>query len=254
MSELFLEGCEVGSEQMLGAPGAGMAIFNHSMLYERSSILASTVPVAVTTSGVLSGKFITQVAGSALSACAIDSGGKAYCWGSNTIYGQLGNGSLINSFVPVAVTTSGALSGVTLGLITAGAFNGCATSTAGASYCWGNNADGEFGSNNFTTPSTTAVATYTGGVLSGHPAKGDDATLVMGVNQDEYQPGAHTVVSNGSCTTNCLAPVALVLQRRFGLKWGMLSTVHSYTNSQSIHDRATRDETLGEHRPLRRAA
>ena len=78
-------------------------------------------------------------------------------------------------------------------------------------------------------------------VIISAPAKGDDATLVMGVNHQTYQPGEHTIVSNGSCTTNCLAPVALVLQRRFGLKWGMLSTVHSYTNSQSIHDRATRD-------------
>jgi glyceraldehyde 3-phosphate dehydrogenase len=78
-------------------------------------------------------------------------------------------------------------------------------------------------------------------VIISAPAKGDDATLVMGVNNDDYRPGEHTIVSNGSCTTNCLAPVALVLQRGFGLKWGMLSTVHSYTNSQSIHDRATRD-------------
>jgi glyceraldehyde 3-phosphate dehydrogenase len=78
-------------------------------------------------------------------------------------------------------------------------------------------------------------------VIISAPAKGDDATLVMGVNNDTYSPGEHTIVSNGSCTTNCLAPVALVLQRTFGIKWGMLSTVHSYTNSQSIHDRAAKD-------------
>ena len=52
----------------------------------------------------------------------------------------------------------------------------------------------------------------------------------------EAGPGEHTIVSNGSCTTNCLAPVALVLQQRFGLKWGMLTTVHSYTNSQRLLD------------------
>jgi glyceraldehyde 3-phosphate dehydrogenase len=63
----------------------------------------------------------------------------------------------------------------------------------------------------------------------------------MGVNQEEYRPGVHTIISNGSCTTNCLAPLVLILKRAFGLKWGMLSTVHSYTNSQNIHDRATRD-------------
>jgi glyceraldehyde 3-phosphate dehydrogenase len=78
-------------------------------------------------------------------------------------------------------------------------------------------------------------------VIISAPSKGEDAMLVMGVNNRDYRPGEHRIVSNGSCTTNCLAPVALVLQRRFGLKWGMLSTVHSYTNSQSIHDRATRD-------------
>ncbi len=133
-----------------------------------SSNSATNFPVAVYPSGVLSGKFLTQISGSALSACAIDSTGKAYCWGSDTTYGQLGNGSTTtNSNVPVAVTTTGALSGVSLGLITAGAFNACGVSTAGASYCWGNNGDGEFGSNNFTSPSSTPVATYTGGVLSG---------------------------------------------------------------------------------------
>jgi len=78
-------------------------------------------------------------------------------------------------------------------------------------------------------------------VIISAPAKGDDATLVMGVNETDYRPGEHTVVSNGSCTTNCLAPVAMVLKEAFGIKWGMLSTVHSYTNSQSIHDRASKD-------------
>jgi glyceraldehyde 3-phosphate dehydrogenase len=78
-------------------------------------------------------------------------------------------------------------------------------------------------------------------VIVAAPAKGDDATIVMGVNQDDYRPGEHTIISNASCTTNCLGPVALVLTRAFGVKWGMLSTVHSYTNSQNIHDRGTRD-------------
>jgi glyceraldehyde 3-phosphate dehydrogenase len=78
-------------------------------------------------------------------------------------------------------------------------------------------------------------------VIISAPAKGDDATLVMGVNEGDYRPGEHTVISNGSCTTNCLAPVVLVLTQAFGVKWGMLTTVHSYTNSQNIHDRATKD-------------
>ncbi len=78
-------------------------------------------------------------------------------------------------------------------------------------------------------------------VIISAPAKGDDITLVLGVNEADYRPGFHTVISNGSCTTNCLAPVTLVLKEAFGLKWGLLSTVHSYTNSQHIHDRGTPD-------------
>jgi glyceraldehyde 3-phosphate dehydrogenase len=78
-------------------------------------------------------------------------------------------------------------------------------------------------------------------VIISAPAKGDDVTLVLGVNEGDYRPGEHTIISNGSCTTNCLAPVALVLKEAFGLKWGMLSTVHSYTNSQPIQDRGARD-------------
>jgi glyceraldehyde 3-phosphate dehydrogenase len=78
-------------------------------------------------------------------------------------------------------------------------------------------------------------------VIISAPAKGDDITLVLGVNEVEYHPGEHTIISNASCTTNCLAPVVLVLQEAFGLKWGFLSTVHSYTNSQHIHDRGTAD-------------
>ncbi|TAK24642.1 MAG: type I glyceraldehyde-3-phosphate dehydrogenase [Chloroflexota bacterium] len=81
-------------------------------------------------------------------------------------------------------------------------------------------------------------------VIISAPARGDDATLVMGVNHGDYRPGAHAIVSNGSCTTNCLAPVALVLEQRFGIKWGMLSTIHSYTNSQNIHDRAMSDPRM----------
>jgi glyceraldehyde 3-phosphate dehydrogenase len=78
-------------------------------------------------------------------------------------------------------------------------------------------------------------------VVVSAPVKGDDATIVMGVNERDYRPGAHRVVSNASCTTNCLAPVALALKEAFGLEWGFLTTVHSYTNSQNIHDRASKD-------------
>src|SRR5215211_2924369 len=74
-------------------------------------------------------------------------------------------------------------------------------------------------------------------VLISAPAKGEDATLVLGVNEGDYDPDQHRIVSNASCTTNALAPVAKVLRDSFGLTWGMMITVHSYTNSQFIHDR-----------------
>ena len=68
------------------------------------------------------------------------------------------------------------------------------------------------------------------------PAKEEDLTIVMGVNHDQYDPQNHHVVSNASCTTNCLAPVAKVLHQKFGIKRGLMTTVHSYTNDQQILD------------------
>jgi glyceraldehyde 3-phosphate dehydrogenase (phosphorylating) len=73
------------------------------------------------------------------------------------------------------------------------------------------------------------------------PAKKPDATLVMGVNHESYDPGKHRVVSNASCTTNCLAPVAKVLQETFGIKKGWMTTVHSYTNDQQLLDLPHKD-------------
>ncbi|MGH9158848.1 MAG: type I glyceraldehyde-3-phosphate dehydrogenase [Vicinamibacteraceae bacterium] len=73
------------------------------------------------------------------------------------------------------------------------------------------------------------------------PAKGPDLTVVMGVNDDQYDPSKHHVVSNASCTTNCLAPVAKVLHESFGLKKGWMTTVHSYTNDQQLLDLPHKD-------------
>ena len=73
------------------------------------------------------------------------------------------------------------------------------------------------------------------------PAKEEDITIVMGVNDSAYDPKKHHIVSNASCTTNCLAPVALVLQREFGIKLGNMVTIHSYTNDQRILDQAHKD-------------
>jgi glyceraldehyde 3-phosphate dehydrogenase len=68
------------------------------------------------------------------------------------------------------------------------------------------------------------------------PAKDEDVTLVMGVNHDSYDPAAHTVISNASCTTNCVAPMAKVLLDRFGIVKGLMTTIHAYTNDQVILD------------------
>lgn len=73
------------------------------------------------------------------------------------------------------------------------------------------------------------------------PAKGEDATVVMGVNEQSFDPRAHSVISNASCTTNCLAPVCKVLSKHFGIEKGFMTTVHSYTNDQRILDLPHKD-------------
>ena len=73
-------------------------------------------------------------------------------------------------------------------------------------------------------------------VIISAPADNEDITLVMGVNDDKYDPEKHDIVSNASCTTNCLAPVAKVLNDKFGIEKGLMTTIHSYTTSQNILD------------------
>ncbi len=78
-------------------------------------------------------------------------------------------------------------------------------------------------------------------VIISAPAKNEDLTIVMGVNHEKYDPRKHTIVSNASCTTNCLGPVAKVLQDTFGIVKGQMTTVHSYTNDQKILDLPHKD-------------
>lgn len=73
------------------------------------------------------------------------------------------------------------------------------------------------------------------------PAKKEDITIVMGVNEDKYDPANHHIISNASCTTNCLAPLTKVLLEEFGVKRGLMTTIHAYTNDQNIHDNKHRD-------------
>ena len=94
------------------------------------------------------------------------------------------------------------------------------------------------------TNRTDAAKHLAGGakrVIITAPAKQPDLTLVLGVNQDRYDPATHRIISNASCTTNCLAPVAKVLDEQFGLKRGWMTTVHSYTNDQKLLDLPHKD-------------
>ena len=78
-------------------------------------------------------------------------------------------------------------------------------------------------------------------VIISAPASDEDITVVMGVNEDKYDAASHDVISNASCTTNCLAPFAKVLNDKFGIKRGMMTTIHSYTNDQQILDLPHKD-------------
>ena len=78
-------------------------------------------------------------------------------------------------------------------------------------------------------------------VIISAPAKNEDITIVMGVNDRNYDPAKHHIISNASCTTNCLAPVAKVLLENFGIKKGLMTTIHSYTNDQKILDLPHKD-------------
>jgi glyceraldehyde 3-phosphate dehydrogenase len=103
-------------------------------------------------------------------------------------------------------------------------------------------------STGFFTDATKAKAHLDGGakkVIISAPAKNDDLTVVLGVNDDQYDPAKHNVISNASCTTNCVAPLAKVLNDAFGLERGLMLTIHAYTQDQNLQD--------GPHKDLRRA-
>jgi len=114
---------------------------------------------------------------------------------------------------------------------------------------WGElGADVVIESTGFFTDATQARAHVDGGakkVIISAPAKNEDFTIVMGVNHDSYDPATHTVISNASCTTNCLAPMAKALNDDLGIVKGLMTTIHAYTQDQNLQD--------GPHKDLRRA-
>jgi glyceraldehyde 3-phosphate dehydrogenase len=94
------------------------------------------------------------------------------------------------------------------------------------------------------TDATKAAAHLEGGakkVIISAPAKNEDITIVLGVNEDSYQPDKHNIISNASCTTNCIAPVVKVLHQSFGVSQGLMTTIHAYTNDQRLLDTFHRD-------------
>ncbi len=94
------------------------------------------------------------------------------------------------------------------------------------------------------TDAAKAAAHLKGGarkVIISAPAKGEDITIVLGVNQEKYDPQKHNIISNASCTTNAIAPLVKVLQQAFGISRGLMSTVHAYTNDQRLLDMYHRD-------------
>jgi glyceraldehyde 3-phosphate dehydrogenase len=114
---------------------------------------------------------------------------------------------------------------------------------------WGDlGADVVLESTGFFTDATKARAHVEAGakkVIISAPAKNEDVTLVIGVNHDDYDPAKHTIISNASCTTNCLAPMAKVLHDAFTIERGLMTTIHAYTQDQNLQD--------GPHKDLRRA-
>ncbi|MGD9958731.1 type I glyceraldehyde-3-phosphate dehydrogenase [Nocardioides sp.] len=114
---------------------------------------------------------------------------------------------------------------------------------------WGDlGADVVIESTGFFTDATKAKAHVEGGakkVIISAPAKNEDVTIVFGVNEGDYDASKHTIISNASCTTNCLAPMAKVLSDEFGIVKGLMTTIHAYTGDQNLLD--------GPHKDMRRA-
>lgn len=178
-----------------------------------NSTISSSVPVAVSTSGVLSGVILTQIVAGYFFTCALSATGTVYCWGYNAD-GQLGNGSATSSAVPVAVTATGVLAGTTLTEVSAGASFTCALGGTGVPYCWGLDSGGQLGNSSTTTSSVPVAVTVTGalaGVTLAQVSAGNTATCAVG------STGAYCWGGNGSgqlgdgTTTQRTAPVQVLM-------------------------------------------
>ena len=174
----------------------------------------SNIPVAVNTSGVLSGKTIKAISAGSFHTCAIASNDLAYCWGSN-YFGQFGNGTNTNSSVPVAVSTSGLLSGKTIKDISVGDNHTCVLASDNQVYCWGYGSYGQLG-NNVKSNSYNPVAVITSGVFSGKTIKsisaGGNHTCAIASDDLAYCWGQGDVGQLGNnSNTDSSVPVAVTI-------------------------------------------
>src|SRR5665648_62146 len=178
-----------------------------------NSTTNSSIPVAVYTNGVLNGKTVKSISVGTNHTCVIASDDQVYCWGLNSS-GQLGNNSTNQSMVPVAVNTTGVLSGKTIKAITAGAAHICAIASDNQVYCWGLNYAGSLG-NNSDSQSSIPVAVYAAGVLNGKTIKSVVAdhytTCVITFDSGAYCWGYNYYGGLGNnSTTNSFIPVTVI--------------------------------------------
>ena len=198
---------------------------------------SSLVPRAVDTSGALAGKTIVAVSAGRATACALDSDGRAYCWGDN-FHGELGNGSTGGSSdEPVAVVSSGVLAGKRLIQIASGYNHTCARDTEGALYCWGFNSSGQLGDGTFTdgsSPVSVNLTSIPGGAASSLAVGANTSCVVSatggkpycwGSNRGQFGDGTWNTTSAspvGADTTGVLAGVSLegmVVSERIACAW-----------------------------------
>ena len=160
----YYHACVIASDNKLYCWGR-----NHRGQLGNNSMVDSSRPVAVNMTGVLAGKTIKQISTGHYHTCAVASDDKMYCWGENN-NGELGNGSTVDSRVPVAVNMTGVLAGKTIKQMSVGTYNTCVIASDDKVYCWGSNAYGQVG-NNSLTDSNVPVAVNTTGVLAGKTIK-----------------------------------------------------------------------------------
>lgn len=179
-----------------------------------NSVVNSWVPVAVDTTGALSGKTIKSMAVGAYHTCVIASDDKAYCWGLNS-YGQFGTGNTTNSYVPIAVSTTGVLSGKTIKSISTGSDQTCVIASDNLAYCWGrNNTTYGLLGDNSSTDRWLPVAVNATGVLNGKTLKsiaaGGGFTCAIASDDQVYCWGVATYNRLGNnSTAQTLVPVAV---------------------------------------------